>query len=89
MLNLESFNADITQMGVDFLVCPIIKDLTPAYKIGEAIFTAAGYAQLQKSILDDGRSLHVSGFSVLPFQRKTKTLFLLKVSECIPGKTLG
>lgn len=77
MFTLEILHTDITQMDVDRIVCPIHEDLTPAYDAGNAIFSAAGYDQLQKVLCDRGPG--GAGFAVPSFHLKAQSLFLLKV----------
>lgn len=49
MFDIQIINADIIQMDVDCIVCPIHEDLTPAFPIGQRIWEAAGYEQCKRS----------------------------------------
>lgn len=46
MFDIQIINADILQLHVDSIVCPIHSDLTPAFPVGERIWETAGYEQM-------------------------------------------
>lgn len=49
MFDIQIINADITQLDVDSIVCPIHSNLTPAFPVGERIWETAGHEQMRQA----------------------------------------